>query len=456
MIFRVSITHGLWLLFSTLFLCSCITIDKTMGDKLIPTDQDLTLYTVSFDLPVDSKLTNKLPTNNFFFEYDLEMPLLFGACYDPLFGLTEAGTVFQFFPYNSYGAGLSYGDALEPVSLTLTLQRHKQGNIVLNQNQISIPQNVFVHEINNSITYQNAHNNSLLSQDWNPVPISLPGQIYFGADTLRISLSLDFARELLSIGQEEKDSTSLFFQRFKGLYIKTEPPVSGINTGRLNLLSSAEMTLRYKSNGADSSAYFYFSPYYGKVFNTITHSRASIDPHPSEHIYYQGFAGHKPYIDFVALTHHIRAWAKQSQIDIKKFLISRAEILLFYDTDTDYTIINQYPNRLYPYTYKYTDTTSYYLPVNNIYLTDSNPDGYINRSKYCYSMNVTSYLQSLLKKEEVTEEDNTWLMETTYYTDEYSQKATYHFSAYTYPLAVFKGVATDAKPIIKITYAVLK
>ena len=427
-----------------------------MGDKLIPTDQDLTLYTATFDLPIDSKPTDRLPINNFFFEYNVEMPLMFGSCYDPLFGLTEAGAVFQFFPYNSYDVGFSYGDNLEPVSLTLTLLRQTQGNIVLDQNQLYIPQNVFVHEFTKDITYLNAYNNSLLLQDWNHVPISQPGQVYFGSDTLRISLSLDFAKELLTITQEEKDSVALFIKRFKGLYIKTEPPVSGINKGRLNFLSSADLTLRYKSNGADSIAYFYFSPYIGKAFNTITHSRASIDPHPSEHIYYQGFAGHKPYIDFVALTHNIRAWAKQSQIDIKKFLISRAEILLYYDPDIDYTLINQYPKRLYPYTHTYTDTTSYYLPVNNVYLTDSNPDGYINRSKYCYSMNITSYLQSLLKKEEITEEDNTWLMETTYFTDEYSQKQTFHFSSFTYPLAVFKGVSTDAKPIIKITFTVLK
>jgi len=179
MIFRVSSSHSLWLLFLTLFMCSCITIDKTMGDKLIPTDQDLTLYTATFDLPVDSRTTGRLPTNNFFFEYDVEMPLMIGACYNPLFGLTEAGTVFQFFPYNSYGAGISYGDNLEPVSLTLTLKRQTMGNIVLDQNQISIPQNVFVHEITKEITYQNAYNNSLLSQDWNPPrQISAYNRIY--------------------------------------------------------------------------------------------------------------------------------------------------------------------------------------------------------------------------------------------------------------------------------------
>ena len=457
MIIRVFHSCSLLLLFSSLFVCSCITIDKTLGGNLIPADQDLTLCSATFDLPIDSRPTDSLQTNNHFYIYDASQKLLFGVCHDPLFGTTEAGAVFQFLPRNFYGAGHSYGDNPQPVSLTLTLVCGN--NIVLDKSQVSIPQNIFLHEITTDISYKNAYNNSLLPQDWNPAPISQPGQLYFGNDSLRISLSLDFARELLSITQEEKDSAALFIKRFKGFYLKTELPDAGINSGRINFAQTdySFMTLVYRLDGSsrDSTVSYTLNPYpYGYAFNSITHSNASLDPHPSENIYYQGFAGVKPYIDFEALTRKIRTWAGQSQIDINKLLISRAEIILSYDPGIDYSVINQYPPRLYPYTRKLTDTTAFYLPIDNIYMP--NADGTINRSKFHYSMNITSYLHSLLKKEEVTELDNTWLMETKTYEDQQYGITVHHFSSDTYPLALFKGTATDAKPIIKITYTVLK
>jgi len=453
MIIRGSYSCSMLLLFSTLFLCSCITTDKTLGDRLLPTDQDLTLCFETFDLPIESRPTDSLQTYNSLIAYETDMTLLFGSCQDPVFGLTKAGAAFQFFPWSNY----SYGDNPEPVSLTLILYKN-QDNIVLDQSQTAIPQTIFVHEVTTDLSFNAAYNNSLQPNDWDPVPISQPGQIYFGGDTVRISLSLDFARKLLAVTQEERDSTSLFLQRFKGLYIQTETPGNGINTGRINRASyySAQLTLKYQLDGADST--LSYSPYtYGIAFNTITHTNTSIDPVSSKNIYYQGLAGHKPYIDFVALTHNIQEWAKQSQIGMDQLLISRAEILLSYDPAIDYTIINQYPLLLYPYTHTYTDTTSNYQIIDNIYLAPPDGNTNINRSKFYYSINITYYLQSLLKKETVTEQDNTWLMETaSTVIDSYSGTSIYHFSSDTYPLALFQGSSSDAKPILKLTYAVLK
>ena len=133
------------------------------------------------------------------------------------------------------------------------------------------------------------------------------------------------------------------------------------------------------------------------------------------------------------------------------------EVLLSYDPSIDYTVIDQYPLLLYPYTRMYTDTTSYYQVINNIYMAPPEGNSNINRSKSHYSINITSYLQSLLKKETVTERDNTWLMETaSTVIDYYQGSSIYHFSPTTYPLALFQGTGTDAKPVIKLTYAILQ
>ena len=443
---RASNLCRMLLLSSTLFF-SCITVDHTLGDNLIPSDQDLSLNMATFDLPIDSRLTDSLSSNNFFFSYDDNIPFLFGACFDPLFGLTETGSVFQFFPATAF----SYGENPEPTSLTLYV--FKQNSIVLDETQASIPQNVFVHKTLTPLTHKNAYNNSFGPEDWNSAPISQPGQVYFGSDTLAISLSLDYARELLTATQEEKDSIHLFVQRFKGLYLRTETMDARNHAGRINLAGNISMTLKYKLDGADSTL-SYFCGSYVKTINTITHSRSSIAQLSLDNVYYQGFAGFKPYINMVSLTQAIRTWAEQSQIDIKKILLSRAEIVLSYDPTIDYTMINQYPSVLYPFTRRHTDSTSFYLPIDNVYA--SNADGIINRSNYQYSMIITSFLQSLLKKEAITEQDNVWLMETIEYYDDNTGYRTFLYNTYSYPLATFKGVTSNAKPYLKITYSILK
>ncbi|MCL2739329.1 MAG: DUF4270 domain-containing protein, partial [Bacteroidales bacterium] len=411
----------------------------------------LTLQTVVFDLPISSRLSDSLPSNNFFFQGQ-PYNMLFGSCFDPVFGLVEVGSVFQFAPYLPYESGHSYtyGEDPRPVSLTLYVIRSAPPT-VLDKTQAFIPQNLYVHEILSDMSYTDAYNNSLLPEHWNPVPVSRQGQIYFGTDTATVALSLDYARELLQANQAERDSTHVFVKRYKGLYLRTEEATSPYG-GRLNKgdLMYSRLTLRYTVDGADSTLHYY--PYY-YGHNAISHSGSNLDPHPAENIYFQGLAGPKPYIDFAALMGRIQDWAQQQQIDLKRLLITNAEVTLSYNPSIDYEIIDQYPTSLALCTRVRADTLAYYQLIGDSYFEFAG--GIINRSKFRYTFNITNYLQSLLKKNQVTEADNTWLMEVDAVEDMYSGRNLF-VNNYSYPRAVFEGTATDAKPVIKITYTVLK
>ncbi|MCL1974310.1 MAG: hypothetical protein FWG54_05800, partial [Bacteroidetes bacterium] len=170
----IRVSH--WSIFcSLIFVSSCIDVDKTLGDNLIPIDQDLTLQSVVFDLPISSIPSDSLPTNSFFSPgqgYELQ----FGSCLDPLFGLVEAGSVFQFAPNHPYDSlpNYTYGEDLKPVSLTLYMARGSAPTI-LDKSQAYIPQNLYVHEILSDLSAADAYNNSLRADQWNPIPLSLPG-----------------------------------------------------------------------------------------------------------------------------------------------------------------------------------------------------------------------------------------------------------------------------------------
>lgn len=445
----IRVSH--WSIFcSLIFVSSCIDVDKTLGDNLIPIDQDLTLQSVVFDLPISSIPSDSLPTNSFFSPgqgYELQ----FGSCLDPLFGLVEAGSVFQFAPNHPYDSlpNYTYGEDLKPVSLTLYMARGSAPTI-LDKSQAYIPQNLYVHEILSDLSAADAYNNSLRADQWNPIPLSLPGQLYFGTDTATVSLSLDFARELLQADQTERDSTAAFIKRYKGLYLRTEKATAPFS-GRLNQSDYFYMVLKYTASGADSTLYYF--PYSGYNCNTIAHSGAILDPHPADNIYFQGLAGPKPYIDFVSLVGNIREWAQQQQISVEKLLLTNAEVVLSYSPSVHYEIVNQYPSTLALCTHTHLDSLAYYKFIDDTFFEYAG--GAINRSKFQYSFTITHYLQSLLKKDQVIPEDNTWLMQVETVEDVYGSVTTY-VNNHSYPLAVFEGTATDSKPIIKISYAVLK
>ncbi len=87
------------LLVSSAITISCINVDKTVGDNLIPTDHELTVSTASVNIPIQMKMTDSL--QSIFPDY-----LVTGAYYDPDFGRKIIYAAFQVIPYvteNDFG-----------------------------------------------------------------------------------------------------------------------------------------------------------------------------------------------------------------------------------------------------------------------------------------------------------------------------------------------------------------
>jgi hypothetical protein len=431
----------------SLLVSSCITIDNQLGQGFIPEDQILSVESAVFPLPIYTKSSDSLFTAT-----DLiasEGFLLFGSCYDSIFGATHAGAVIQYYPSQS---DKEYGEQPEPISLKMTII--SGGSTILDPSQAKIPQNVYVHRMLSDISAKHAYNNALQPEDWDPVPLSQAGQVYFGSDTLVVDLSLDFARELLNVDEEIRKVDSTFVKTFKGIYLRTQDTEEIPNSGRLNAASFTNfwMTLTYRTKGAETDSVVVYMSQSSNNFNAINHVKKLDNAEAAPKIYFQGLAGAKPYIDFVALKENINAWAQAQNIDPKRLLVSHAEIILPYSPQLSAEELAHSPDFLFPSTREGADTTLRYYPIIDI--SAEYCGGNINRSQYHYSFIVTRYLQQLLKTDTFTQSPNTWLMSVTSVTDGYT--SSYLIDNLSYTRLVFEGAASNSPPILKLTYAVLK
>ena len=431
----------------SLLLSSCITIDNSMGQDFIPDDQILSIESATFPLPIYTKSSDSLFTAP---TLGTAGYFLFGSCYDPIFGATHAGAVMQFYPSLS---NKEYGEQPEAISLKMTII--SGGSTVLDPSQTKIPQNIYVHRVLNKISAKHAYNNALQPEDWDPIPLSQDGQVYFGSDTLVVDLSLDFARELLSVDKEIRETDSAFVQAFKGLYLRTQDAEEIPNSGRLNGASFNNfwMTLTYRTKDAETDSVVVYVTQSLNNYNAITHAKTLDDAQAAPKIYFQGLAGAKPYIDFLALKENINSWAQAQNIDPKRILVSQAEIVLPYSPQLSSDELAYSPSFIFPCTREGADTTLRYYPIIDV--ATEYRGGVINRSQYHYSFIVTRYLQHLLKEDTFTLSPNVWMMGVTIAQDDYGSLS-YHIDNMNYPRLIFEGTASNSPPILKLTYAVLK
>ena len=102
-------------------------------------------------------------------------------------------------------------------------------------------------------------------------------------------------------------------------------------------------------------------------------------------------------------------------------MLSRATLRLPFEFPQDYTILdNSYPAILSPSIRMHTESGRVlYTCISDVNISGEDP-GEINRSLGYYSPDITHYLQRLLKKEkdELSEDDDIWLMPTTNEPDE--------------------------------------
>ncbi|MFA5444677.1 MAG: DUF4270 family protein [Bacteroidales bacterium] len=428
-------------------IVSCVPVDNRMGSGFIPSNQVIYIHTQDFQAPMFTTVADSM---------NMAAPsyLEFGSVNSSVFGNTTSSGLIQFAPYSNEE---EYGEY--PVVENMFVNIPMSGFTVFEEDDRYMPQNVYVYRLIKDLNHLEIYPDSFSEEYIDPIPVSKPGLIYLGRDTLRVDFKDSFAYELLQADSIERDSTEAFTAKYKGLYFTTEKYNASTKGGRINYMNIADAViyLNYKSAGGDSLLSYYFN-IYGTYYNIASHeSTALAGKKPAETLYYEGLAGVKPCLDVAALAADIKAWgqAQTPAVEADRILISRAELIMPVEipTDGDYTMADNAPAALYPCTLKSNDSLMYYSPIVDIY--NENAGGSMNRSHWHYTFEITSYLQKVLKSDSLDAKDNLWIMPVYSVTSSTSSSNTYYVDNFTYRNTVLCGNLSDRPPYVRITYAVL-
>ena len=433
-------------------LASCITTDHTLGNSLVPDNQDITLHTATIDLPVGLKMADSL-------QMSVSQSAMVGAVRSDTFGLLHCDAAMS---VTAATDSIDWGRNPSVKSLTLNLV--VDSTLVVDASQLHIPQNIYVHQLNIELDSTMVYNNSLSAKDYNPAVISEGGHVFTGGDSYAVRLKDEIGQRLFQIPMATLDSAELFMKAFYGFYLRCDDPVEGLEGGRLNLfdLSSSTLTLTYEYDDADgnrktTTALFQMGVKF--AVNVCTSgSRRLENTDPADGIYMEGLCGIKPYVDALRLKDAVNAWAAANQIPVESLLIAKATFSFPFEYEGNRSQFDYYAANLFPCK-RVTGSKDIvrYTPIDEI--NDTNLEsGQIDRSQLEYRSNVSIYLQDLVRRDrsDIGAADNLWMMPTlTYYNS--STGATYYYADYFYyAQSVLNGTAAERHPVLTLTYSILK
>ncbi|MCK9304194.1 MAG: DUF4270 family protein [Bacteroidales bacterium] len=436
---------------ATLMISSCIDVDKSLGSDVVPGDFNLKVENMTIQVPVQMKMADSLQT--IFPDY-----LIVGAYKDQELGTVTSDALFHFAPTIIKN---DYGDNPAPISFKLYITVSQK--LVLDASEESIPQNIYLYKLKKGVDSTTVYSNSLSVNDIESTPINLGTATYYGADTLNMNLSLDFAQEILSSTQQERDSTKLFAQRFKGFVITTEPLPGSLSGGRFNIIdpSKVYLELKYRHVEVDSlidkdSLLYFYVPSDIPYMNRYSHSSSGLESAtPQGKIMLEGLAGIKPYIDFEEVRRDMTLWAEDKGISPDRIVVAKAELRLPYEFPEEYTLMGQYPTQLFLSTRNNNslfNNQPFYQPVSDINILTT---GTNNRSKQYYSLNISSYIQKILTGKKTGKELKTWITPITQLSNSYTGEVSYLVDNVVYFKAKLNGNNDQRKPHLVMTYSVL-
>lgn len=443
---------GLAALLTAFCLASCITTDRTIGSSLVPDNQDISLRTATFDLPVSLKMADSLQTA-------ISQSITVGAIRTSTFGLFHSDAALSVTPSAD---SIVWGG--NPTVRSFTLNLITDTTLVLDATQRYIHQNFYVHQLNVELDSTMVYNNSLSAKDYNPEVISEGGFVYTGGDSYTVKLKEEIGRRLFEIPMSTLDSAELFMKAFHGFYIHCDDPVEGLEGGRLNLfdLSSSTLSLTYDYNDTDgnrksNTVIFQLGAKYCVNVSTAG-SRSLESDDPADALFMEGLCGIKPYIEALRLKDAVTAWAASQQIPVEDLIIAKATINFPFEYDGDPASLKSYAGNIFPCKRKATGERIRYTPIDEINQTDDVETGTINRSKLEYRSNVSIYLQDLIRRNrsEITAADDLWLMPTITYYNSTSGETYYYADYFYYAQSVLNGTAAARHPVVTLTYTLLK
>lgn len=453
---------------AALFLtASCIDVNKSLGSADIPDDYVMRLSTETIPLPLQTKIADSLQSLSQSNGY-------IGSIRTPEFGLANFSFGTNFCPYLTKA---DYGK--DQIVKKVYIEFSGMSTTVADETQVGIMQKFRVYRMTREIDDKHLYNNELKDEDYIHTAIDSGGIFYTGTDSLTIRLKNSFGKELLKATKLERDSSSRFVERYKGLLFTCDAPASGSFGGRVNEVPAGSAFLYLVMNfqptwkdglaRKDTTLTYVLSPEYTQSFSTYE-SKSLESAEEQEYLPVEGIGGLKPYLDPLRLKDRLDAWMAAKGLDPKRIIIGKATFYLPYDNPEPLNKLSSfYPVNLFPTNRVFTAgededdvETRYYYPIKDIYSSNNNT-GTLNRSLGCYYGDFSSYVQNLINKdrEEIAADQShkVWFMVSnatttqSYYGQQTSQN--YSTNVATYCVGRINGPLHERAPYMTITYTVL-
>ena len=443
---------GLAVALLTLFsLSSCIEIDNFLGSALVPSDQEISINTATFDLPVDLRMADSLQSA-------ISQSITLGAIRTESFGLFRSEAAMT---VTAQTDSIQWGRNPSVRRIYLSLVRDT--TLAIDPAQLAIPQNFQIHYLTTQLDSTHRYGNSLSAADYDPENLVASRLPYTGSESVTFELKPEFGERFFRIPMETLDSAELMMNELHGLYFTCDDPEESLAGGRLNVfdLSSSFLYLSYYYTDDDgkrkgATVAFELGKYH-TLNVTSSSARGLVTDHPDDVIYMEGLCGIKPHIPAARLRQMVVSWAEAKGIPCDKLLVAKATVEFPFEYNGDYKQYDTWSGNLFPCLRSRTDWQINFIPIAEIKNTDLE-NGLIDRSQLMYKSNVSLYLQDLIRKEqsEVTAEDDLWMMPTVSTTDSYSGETYYFPDYYFYRQNYLNGTGAARHPVLRLTYSVLK
>ena len=415
-----------------LLSASCVKINEELGQSLIPTDQKWDVFPQE---PVD--LENiMLHMSDSLSAYSTTR-FTFGAVND--------GSILGTFSKVSSMTLVPIGDTLDFGRNTRIRQFHftavRDTLSTVKDNDLKILQNVYVSELKKPLDSTIVYTSSLSNPETLNEYVDLSSRItagipvYSGGDSLSFDFSMEFAEKVVAkIDEAQKagkmDSVDNYLKYLPGIYFSTDAP-SG-KGGRINMFgvtidnssgylagNYAELKFTaeydYSDEPVDTSFVFLFGPgdflkidddgniRYPKqfAFNGCNHETSETykdGVRATDKIYVEGGSGVKPVIKAEEIKQILeRLIAAEGITDPEEVVINKATVILPYDVNGDYDLLDKYPTTLSPTVRLHSKDGDYvtYAGLTDASVSTEN-QGEINRSLNMYSPDISHLVQEIL------------------------------------------------------------
>ena len=422
---------------------SCVTIDQTLGENFIPTNQIWDVY------PCEAVALNDITM-----QYSDKLSgysnarFTFGATRDENF-VSSSTTSFTLVPVMD---SLDFGKEANgyPKIKKFHLSAVRDTLSMVYDRQERILQNVYVYGLKEPLDSTVLYTGTDLKALANNEIITCGIPVYDGGDSLSFDFSIEYTKSLIkgiqdfqSLEAEKRDSISHYLKYVPGIMIGTDPQTelggrvnmfglaieaeSGYITGNYALL---EFTGLYEDSKepVDTSFIFYFGPadflkdddteyptqYAFNANETIPVNDGfmeSWEAGSKESIYAAGGSGLKPVIKASEIKSLVTELidtkiSAGNVINKEEVVINKASIILPYNVNGEWDKLDKYPMILSPTVRLVSDDGKYYTYAG---LTDSSIEsenqGNINRSLSLYSPDISHHVQQILNLTQGVGED---------------------------------------------------